>query len=89
MGQLMCACGRDAFREKGLLAPKQAGWANAAAKLAKPAGGLKVAPNIAIFRMALKICKCSFVLSCVVDLLNTHAKRVIVHTVAHINTVHA
>lgn len=36
-------CNRDAFREKGLLAPKQAGWAgNAAAKLAKPAGGLKV-----------------------------------------------
>lgn len=40
---LFLARGRDAFREKGLLAPKQAGWAgNAAAKLAKPAGGLKV-----------------------------------------------
>ena len=40
---LFVAHGRDAFREKGLLAPKQASWAgNAAAKLAKPSGGLKV-----------------------------------------------
>ena len=43
MGRTIRACGRDAFREKGLLAPKQAGWGNnAAAKLAKSAGGLKV-----------------------------------------------
>lgn len=55
MGQLMCACGRDAFREKGLLAPKQAGWANAAAKLAKPAGGLKVRQILQYFEWLLKI----------------------------------
>ena len=42
MGRTRCVCGRDAFREKGLLAPKQASWANhAAAKLPK-APGVKV-----------------------------------------------
>lgn len=44
LGLIKCACHRDAFKGKGLLAPpKPAGWGNAAVhKLATPAGGLKV-----------------------------------------------